>query len=106
MNNVHISAFNLGFDAADYLDRFPADAVMEIHLAGHSADADPSSRLLIDSHAAPVADPVWSLYERVIERIGARPTLIERDDEIPGFDVLLEERAKAQALLDTVRVPA
>lgn len=106
VNNVHISAFNLGFDAADYLDRFPADAVMEIHLAGHSADADPSSRLLIDSHAAPVADPVWSLYERVIERIGARPTLIERDDEIPGFDVLLEERAKAQALLDTVRVPA
>jgi uncharacterized protein (UPF0276 family) len=49
---------------------------------------------------------VWQLYERVIERIGARPTLIERDDEIPGFDVLLEERAKAQALLDTVRVPA
>lgn len=99
VNNVFISAHNLGFDAALYLDAVPADAVMEIHLAGHSRDADAATTLLIDSHDAPIADDVWSLYGRLIERIGARPTLIERDDYIPPFDALLAERAIAQRLL-------
>lgn len=99
VNNVFISAHNLGFDAALYLDAVPADAVMEIHLAGHSRDADAATTLLIDSHDAPIADDVWSLYGRLIERIGARPTLIERDDHIPPFDALLAERAIAQRLL-------
>jgi len=98
VNNVHISAHNLGFDAATYLDDFPAAAIMEIHLAGHTPDSG-ESRLLIDSHDAPIADEVWSLYQRLIERIGSRATLIERDDQIPAFDVLLAERDKAQALL-------
>jgi uncharacterized protein (UPF0276 family) len=99
VNNVHISAHNLGFDAAAYLDVFPAAAIMEIHLAGHSPDPGNSS-LLIDSHDAPIADEVWRLYQRLIERIGTRPTLIERDDQIPEFDVLLAERNCAQAVLD------
>jgi uncharacterized protein (UPF0276 family) len=99
VNNVHLSAHNLGFDAAAYLDVFPAAAIMEIHLAGHSPDPGNSS-LLIDSHDAPVADEVWRLYQRLIERIGTRPTLIERDDQIPEFDVLLAERNSAQAVLD------
>lgn len=99
VNNVFISAHNLGFDAALYLDAVPADAVMEIHLAGHSRDAHAATTLLIDSHDAPIADDVWSLHGRLIERIGARPTLIERDDHIPPFDALLAERAIAQRLL-------
>ncbi|MFM0597915.1 MNIO family bufferin maturase [Paraburkholderia dilworthii] len=99
VNNVYISAHNLGFDAASYLDAVPADAVMEIHLAGHSRDAHGATTLLIDSHDAPIADDVWSLYGHLIERIGARPTLIERDDHIPPFDALLTERAIAQRLL-------
>jgi uncharacterized protein len=100
VNNVHISAHNLGFDAGAYLDAFPADAVMEIHLAGHSTDAAGERPLLIDSHDAPIAPEVWSLYERLIERIGARPTLIERDDHIPPFHALLAERNIAQSALD------
>jgi len=99
VNNVHISAHNLGFDAAAYLDAFPANAITEIHLAGHSEDPG-DSFLLIDSHDAPVAEDVWSLYQRLIERIGIRPTLIERDDQIPTFDVLLAERDKAQTVLN------
>ncbi len=98
VNNIHISAHNLGFDAATYLDAFPAKPIVEIHLAGHAVDPG-DTRLLIDTHDAPIADAVWSLYQRVIERIGMRPTLIERDDHIPGFDVLLAERDRAQALL-------
>jgi len=99
INNVHISAHNLGFDASSYLDAFPAEAIMEIHLAGHAADPG-NTQLLIDTHDAPIAEDVWQLYRRVIERIGMRPTLIERDDNIPGFDVLLAERARAQMLLN------
>lgn len=105
VNNVHISAHNLGFDAAAYLDAFPAKAIMEIHLAGFSEDPG-NSTLLIDSHDAPVASQVWSLYTRLIERVGMRPTLIERDDHIPGFDVLLAERDRAQAVLNRQRNPS
>lgn len=99
VNNVHISAHNLGFDAATYLDACPAGAIMEIHLAGHTLDAGGSS-MLIDSHDAPIVDEVWRLYQRLIERIGARPTLIERDDHIPEFGILLAERDRAQTVLN------
>ncbi|MFJ4445272.1 DUF692 domain-containing protein [Pseudomonas sp. NPDC089422] len=99
VNNVYVSAHNLGFSAADYLDRFPAQAISEIHLAGYSHDAQGS--LLIDSHDARVAEPVWALYRRLIARIGSRPTLVERDGNVPSFNELLGERAMAQATLDS-----
>jgi uncharacterized protein len=100
INNVYISAHNLAFDADAYLDALPANAIMEIHLAGHSVDADASAGLLIDSHDAPVAPEVWQLYQRLIGQIGPRPTLIERDGNVPAFTTLLNERAKAQAILE------
>ncbi|RMR03291.1 hypothetical protein SAMN05216593_103256 [Pseudomonas asturiensis] len=102
VNNAFISARNLGFNAAGYLDAFPANAVMEIHLAGHTPDPG-DSRLLIDSHDSAISESVWSLYERLIKRIGPRPTLIERDDQIPAFDELVIERNRAQSVLDTYR---
>lgn len=100
VNNVHVSARNLGYDAAQYLDAFPEHAITEIHLAGHAMDPNLGAALLIDSHGAPVSAEVWALYERLIRRIGPRPTLIERDDNVPAFDVLLEECSHAAALLD------
>jgi len=102
VNNVHVSARNLGFDAAAWLDRFPGAAVMEIHLAGHSTDPALGNSLLIDSHDAPVAPEVWALYRRLVERIGARPTLIERDGNLPAFGELLTERDMAASELQRV----
>ncbi|MBW8815253.1 MAG: DUF692 domain-containing protein [Caulobacterales bacterium] len=99
VNNVFVSAHNLGYSAGGYLDALPAAAVGEIHLAGHSADPGLGADLLIDSHDAPVAEPVWRLYARLIERIGPRPTLIERDGAIPAFADLVGERARAESLL-------
>jgi uncharacterized protein (UPF0276 family) len=64
------------------------------------------ARLLVDSHDAPIAPAVWSLYERLIARIGARPTLIERDDNVPSFEALMSERSAAQGVLDSVTVAA
>jgi uncharacterized protein (UPF0276 family) len=99
VNNVFVSAGNLGYSAQAYLDALPAAAIGEIHLAGHGLDEGGSS-LLIDTHGAPVAEAVWSLYRRLIDRVGPRPTLIERDDTIPAFAVLMAERDRAQALID------
>lgn len=97
VNNVAVSAHNLGFDARAYLDAIPAEAVGEIHLAGHEADA--LGDLLIDTHGAPVAETVWALYARLVERIGPRPTLIERDDKVPAFAELMAERDRAHGVL-------
>jgi uncharacterized protein (UPF0276 family) len=97
VNNVFVSAHNLGFSAESYLAALPGEAVGEIHLAGHAPDQQ--AHLLIDTHGTPVAEPVWGLYARLVERIGPRPTLIERDDDIPTFDVLMCERERAHRLL-------
>ncbi|WP_168076816.1 DUF692 domain-containing protein [Caulobacter sp. SSI4214] len=98
VNNVFVSARNLGYSAEAYLDALPADAIGEIHLAGHGLD-EGGSGLLIDTHGAPVAEPVWALYRRLIRRVGPRPTLIERDDDIPVFQVLMAERDRAASEL-------
>lgn len=99
VNNVHVSAHNLGYSADAYLDALPAAAIDEIHLAGHAADARLGQTLLIDTHGAPVAEPVWRLFRRLVARIGPRPTLIERDDAIPDFAELMAERDRAAAVL-------
>lgn len=97
VNNAYVTAHNLGSSAEAYLDALPADAVGEIHLAGHAPDQQ--AQLLIDTHGSPVAEAVWALYARLIGRIGPRPTLIERDDDIPAFQVLMAERGRAHDLL-------
>jgi uncharacterized protein (UPF0276 family) len=99
VNNVYVSAHNMSFSPERYIDAFPADPVLEIHLAGHSRDVELADGLLVDSHDAPVAPEVWALYRRFIDRAGPRPTLIERDGNIPEFEALLAERARAQELL-------
>ncbi|MGL4302262.1 MAG: DUF692 domain-containing protein, partial [Sphingomonas sp.] len=100
VNNIFVSAANLRFSPEVRLDAIPASIIGEVHLAGHRPDPDPDSGLLIDSHDAPVSDPVWLLYQRLIERVGPRPTLIERDDEMPPFQDLMLERDRAHRLLE------
>lgn len=99
VNNVHVSASNLGYDATGFVDAIPADLVAEVHLAGHAADPALGAALLIDTHDAPVAPAVWALYARLVARIGPRPTLIERDDNVPAFSELLRERDRAHRML-------
>jgi uncharacterized protein (UPF0276 family) len=78
----------------------PGALVEEIHLAGHSRDPVHGAALLVDSHDAPVDEAVWALYRRLVARIGPRPTLIERDGNLPAFAELLDERARAQSILE------
>ena len=102
VNNVVVSAANIGLDATAWIDAIDGAAVMEVHIAGHRADADPASGLLIDSHDAPVAPRVWTLLERLTARIGPKPTLLKRDSDLPPFADLIAERGRAQAMLDAV----
>ncbi|MEM9709893.1 MAG: DUF692 domain-containing protein [Pseudomonadota bacterium] len=100
VNNVFISATNLKTDPISYIDAFPLEAVGEIHLGGHDEDEDDhGAPLLIDSHGREVADPVWELYAYTIEKAGPRPTLIEWDNDVPSWDVLEAEAARAAGAL-------
>src|ERR671914_1050403 len=101
VNNVFVSATNHGYSALAYLTDFPLGHVGEIHLAGHSEQADDEGDLLlIDSHDGPVADAVWKLFEIVIRKCGPVPTLIEWDSNIPDWPILKAEATAAQAMLD------
>jgi len=105
VNNVFVSAVNQGYEPRAYIDAFPMDAVGEIHLGGHDADADDAGRpLLIDSHGRPVAHPVWALYAHTIARGGPRPTLIEWDNDVPPLPELIAEAARAAAILAPMEV--
>jgi len=96
INNIYVSAHNHGFDAQDYLDGIDAKRVREIHLAGYE---DQGTHLL-DTHGRPVHQPVWSLYEQAINKLGQIPTLIEWDNDIPAFGVLQGEADKATIILN------
>ena len=91
VNNVYVNTLNHGGDARAFIDAIPAAAVGEIHLAGFEPGP-----IAIDTHGHPVSGEVWTLFEYALQRIGPRPTLIEWDTDIPPFDVLDAEAAKAQ----------
>lgn len=94
VNNVHVSAFNHGFDPVAYIESIPAHAIVQTHLAG------PSDRgsILVDTHDSPVPEAVWPLYALVQERTGGVSTLLEWDANIPPFEDLIAELDKARAL--------
>lgn len=94
VNNIYVSAVNHGFDPLAYIDGVPANRVRQVHLAGHSQ----GKQRLIDTHDHPVDAAVWSLYERVVRRVGAVATMIERDDRIPALTELLDELAIARSI--------
>ena len=93
VNNVYVSAFNHGFDAADYIDAIAPERVVYHHLAGHTH----KGTHILDTHDDHVIDAVWQLYGRCHARTGGRATLVEWDDRLPAFEVLHAEVRKAGA---------
>lgn len=100
VNNVYVSARNLDFDPRRYLEAVPRERVREIHLAGFTVKHYPEGEILIDTHSARVADPVWELYRGALQRLGRVPTLIEWDTDLPALSVLLDETRKADTVLE------
>src|SRR5271168_3531250 len=102
VNNVFVSAANHAYDPYRYLADFPLEAVGEIHLAGFAEDSDDAGLpLIIDAHNSPVRDPVWALYAEAIWRLGTTPTLIEWDNDVPGWPTLLGEARRAERMMAT-----
>jgi hypothetical protein len=97
VNNVFVSATNLGFTPEAYLADFPLAAVREIHLGGHAPQED---GLLIDAHDRAVDDPVWTLFAQVLSQTGPLPALVEWDNDVPEWSVLHAEAKRAQLLID------
>jgi uncharacterized protein (UPF0276 family) len=93
VNNVYVSAFNHGFDAAAYVDAIPADRVVQYHLAGHTHQGTH----IVDTHSDHAVPEVWALYARACARTGPVSTLYEWDEAIPEFPVLHAEALKAAA---------
>ncbi|MHB1204344.1 MAG: MNIO family bufferin maturase, partial [Rhodospirillaceae bacterium] len=99
VNNIYVSTVNTGGSAEDYIREIPAEAVGEIHLAGHSIEGEGEDRVLIDTHSTRVCDDVWDLYRKAITRLGPRPTLIEWDRDLPKIEVLVEEARIADRVM-------
>ena len=100
VNNIYVSGRNNGFDPLDYLRGIPGGRVAEIHLAGYSVRRHGDREMLIDTHSAPVFPPVWELYDLALRLYGGVPTLIEWDIELPDLDVLVNEAAQADRMLE------
>lgn len=93
VNNIHVNSVNHGYDPVDFLHGLPKDRVAYIHIAGHHHEA---ADLIVDTHGAAVADPVWALLSKAYDRLGPVPTLLERDFNFPPLVELLAE-------IDTIR---
>ena len=95
VNNVYVNSVNFDFDARAFLDAMPAERIVYLHMAGHYREADD---LIIDTHGAPVIDPVWDLLAHTYARVGTPPTLLERDFNIPPLRELLPEVERIRRL--------
>lgn len=88
VNNIHVNSVNHGYSAEQFLQAMPSSRIAYYHVAGHFKEAED---LLIDTHGAAVADPVWRLLHMAYQQHGVKPTLLERDFNIPELNVLCEE---------------
>lgn len=102
VNNVYVSARNMGEDPRGALMTMPFDRAAQIHLAGHFVSLSPAGEFRVDDHGSPVCDDVWSLYAETLAATGPLPTLIEWDNAVPSFTRLLAEANHAQAHLDSL----
>ncbi|MEW6146142.1 MAG: DUF692 domain-containing protein [Thermodesulfobacteriota bacterium] len=98
VNNIFINSYNFGLDALEYVENIPGDLVGEIHLGG----GEQRDGYILDAHNSRIWDEVWDLYGRAVSRLGAVPTLIEWDNDIPGLEVLLDEADKANRIIESI----
>lgn len=98
LNNVEVSAANIGFDAGAYVDAVDLNHVGEVHLAGHAVEQHDSCPLLIDNHGSRMSACTLALYDQFFRRAGPRPTLIEWDTNVPDYAVLLDEMSRARSV--------
>ncbi len=99
MNNVFVNSQNFGFDPRAFIDLIPPERVVQMHVAGHLLRPD---GLRIDTHGEPVCEGVYELLEHALGHVGPVPVLLERDNDVPPLDVLLEEVRRLDAIYTRV----
>ncbi len=99
VNNIYVNHINQGINIDDYIASLPYDRIKEIHLAGFDNRGD----YILDAHNNPVAEPVWQLFEKLIQHVADVPTLIEWDNDIPALQKLIEEADKADNIINNYR---
>ena len=97
VNNIYVNSINHRYDAKEFLRQIPGDRIAYIHVAGHYNEADD---LIVDTHGADVIDPVWQLLQQTYEWFGVKPTLLERDFNLPPLPELLQEVAMIRRIQD------
>ena len=103
VNNIYVNSINHRYDARGFLAGLPAHRVAYMHVAGHYVEAED---LRVDTHGADVCDPVWQLLADAYRHCGVKPTVLERDFNIPPLDVLLQEVAVIRRLQDEAQAAA
>lgn len=96
VNNIYVNSINHQYDAEEFCRQLPGDRIRYVHVAGHRQEKED---LLIDTHGAPVTDPVWDLLAKAYEFFGPLPTLLERDNDVPALSELLAEVGQIKHLL-------
>ena len=99
VNNIYVNHINHGLNAQEYIKRLPLERIKEIHLAGYQQQEN----YLLDAHNNPVSEPVWDLYQQLLQRKADIPTLIEWDNDIPSLEVLINEAHKAEKIRQQIR---
>jgi uncharacterized protein (UPF0276 family) len=99
VNNIAVTAHNLGLDPRDWLTGVPGAAITEYHLAGHAVNDADGAKILIDDHGSRVSEGVWAWFDEAVDRFGPRPTLVEWDTDLPVLEVLLGEAERADHVL-------
>jgi uncharacterized protein (UPF0276 family) len=95
VNNIYINSVNNGYDAREFLNAMPVERITYAHIAGHFKEADD---FLVDTHGAPIIDPVWKLLRHAYRRFGVFPTLLERDFNLPPLAELVAEVKQIKVL--------
>lgn len=95
VNNIYVNSINFGYDPYEFLERMPGERTTYVHVAGHYVEAPD---LRVDTHGAPVIDPVWDLLSHAYAQFGVMPTLLERDFNFPPMQELIAEVGHIRAL--------
>lgn len=103
VNNIYVSSYNIGISAKTYIDNLIGLDIKEIHLGGPETYTTEKGDVLVDTHGSDILNEVWDLYEYSLQKVGPKPTLIERDTNIPTLDILLEEVKKADQIIKSHR---
>jgi uncharacterized protein (UPF0276 family) len=102
VNNVYVSCYNAGTDPQTYLDAYPFERVVQLHLAGHQH----CGTHIVDTHDRPVSDAVWALFADAWQRSGGAATLLEWDGNVPAFARVHAEVLRAREFMAAVVTPA